>query len=77
LADLLARHLAPTAEDVPPAQRREPLAHAFNRYFRRWSGSMSAVFCHLGLIALDAERLRAGMVLRTLLPRTEGRPQWA
>jgi hypothetical protein len=77
LAALLTRHIAPTAADAPPAQRRAPLAHALNRCFRRWSGSMGAVFCHLGLIALDTERLRAGLVLRTLLPRADGRPQWA
>ena len=77
LAAVLVRHLAPTSAEASPAQRRAPFEHALNRCFRRWAGSVGAVFCHLGLIALDAERLRAGLVLRTLLPRAAGRPQWA
>jgi hypothetical protein len=79
LASELVRHLAPSAAagETTPAQRRIPLQQALNRLFRRWSGSVGAVFCHLGLIALDVERLRAGLILRALLPRAAGRPQWA
>jgi hypothetical protein len=77
LVGLLTRHLVPPDGEASPARRRIPFERALTRHFRRWSGSVGAVFCHLGLIALDAERLRAGLLLRTLLPRAEGRPQWA
>ena len=34
---------------------------------------MPAVFAHLALVALDLERLRAGLVRRALFPEPAGR----
>jgi len=59
-----------------PALRR-PIAERFNMVFRRESGRITAVFAHLGLMALDVERLRGGLVLRALFPDPAERPQWA
>jgi hypothetical protein len=79
LATVLRRHLGtdPALVSETPAARRRQLQEAMTRRFRAWSGSAGAVFAHLGLIALDAERLRAGLVLRLLIPRSAGRPLWA
>ena len=65
------------AQSETPAARRRMLEHGFNRCFRRWAGGIGAVLTHLGLVALDAERLRAGLILRVLIPRSAGRPLWA
>lgn len=79
LAGVLQSHFAPDpgrALETPAARRRQ-LQEALTRRFRAWSGGGGAVFAHLGLIALDVERLRAGLVLRLLIPRSAGRPLWA
>ena len=59
----------------PPLRHR--LAQRLNIAFRQHSGRIPAVFAHLGLMALDVERLRGGLVLRVLFPEPAGRPQWA
>lgn len=59
-----------------PALRRR-IGERFNMAFRRESGRITAVFAHLGLMALDVERLRGGLVLRALFPDPAERPQWA
>lgn len=79
LGAILRRHFRTDFERAgeTPAGRRRELLRTLGGRFRRWSGGIGAVFAHLGLIALDAERLRAGLVLRALIPRSEGRPLWA
>jgi hypothetical protein len=47
---------------------RADLDTAFTRYFRRFAQSPIAVFCHLGLTALDVERMRGGLMVRRLFP---------
>lgn len=59
-----------------PALRRQ-IGDRFSMAFRRESGRIAAVFAHLGLMALDLERLRGGLVLRALFPDPAERPQWA
>ena len=56
---------------------RPVLREDLTRLFRQFSGTALAAFAHLGLIALDVERLRAGLVLRLVLPQSEERPSWA
>lgn len=40
--------------------------HALQRLFRRWATSPVAAFAHLALVALDVERLRGGIVARSV-----------
>ena len=47
---------------LPPRAGRRVLV----RHFRRSSGTAAAIFCHLGLVAIDIERAR-GAILRRLL----------
>lgn len=56
---------------------RQRLGERLNSAFRRHSGRIAALFAHLGLMALDAERLRAGLVLRALFRDPARRPRWA
>jgi hypothetical protein len=61
-----AGHLARAdARDASATYRRE-LARAFTRMFRRHAGTPVALFCYLGLVGLDLERLRGGLVRRRL-----------
>jgi hypothetical protein len=53
------------AHDTSATYRRE-LAQAFERMFRRHAGTPVAVFCYLGLVGLDLERLRGGLARRRL-----------
>lgn len=66
----------PLEHPTGPALRHR-LVERFNVVFRIGSGRISAVFAHLGLMALDAERLQGGLVLRALFPDPMERPQWA
>ena len=66
----------PTAQPPGPALR-EPLTGRLTALFRRESGEIGAAFAHLGLMLLDLERLRGGLVLRALFPNPQERPQWA
>lgn len=79
LAALLRRHFTTSHERAAetPDGRGRHLRQALTRRFRGWAGGIGAVFTHLGLVALDAERLRAGLVLRALIPHSAGRPAWA
>ena len=45
-------------------------AAALVRHLHRLAGSPPAVFAFLALVALDVERLRGGLLVRQLLPRT-------
>lgn len=78
LADVLRRYLWAELEETTatPARRREVLTRALALRFRRWAGSVGAAFAHVTLVAIDAERLRAGLVLRAIMP-VAGRPSWA
>lgn len=51
---------------------RAELEAVFRRFFRRYAQSAVAVFCHLGLTALDVERMRGGLVQRRLFPAAAG-----
>jgi len=48
------------------ARYRGELATALTRLFRRHDGAPAALFCHLALVVLDLERLRGGLVHRSL-----------
>jgi hypothetical protein len=68
LARLLRRHIGalhlyPVA---PSAPLREGLLQRLNSSFRRYSFQPAAAFAHLGLVALDLEKLR-GQLLRRVL----------
>lgn len=71
LQDAVANHLQ-AMRDSGHRQNgdalRAELGASFTRYFRRYAGSIVAVFCHLGLTALDVERMRGGLVERRLFP---------
>lgn len=69
--------LAEPLEHPPGPALRRRIIERFNMAFRRESGRITAVFAHLGLMALDVERLRGGLVLRALFPNPAERPQWA
>jgi hypothetical protein len=49
------------------APERRDLAKHLTRCFRANSATPAVVFCHLGLVALDIERLRGGLLRRLLL----------
>jgi len=56
---------------------RDALIGELERHFRVCSGTIGAAIAHIGLMALCWERLRAGLLLRVLIPAAPGRPQWA
>ncbi len=56
---------------------RHDLGARFERLFRRAAGSAAVVFAFLGLEALEAERVRAGLVTRRLLRRVPEGLTWA
>jgi hypothetical protein len=76
---LLLRHLHPEIEpgSQPRTGARVGLSQDLERHFRNSSGTIAAAFVHIGLMLLCWERLRAGLLLRTLVPEASGRPQWA
>jgi len=45
---------------------RDQLHKRFERLFRAAAGTVVATLCHLALVALDFERLRGGLVSRSL-----------
>ena len=65
--------LKPTANT---AKSRSKLRHELKRGFRRGAQTPSAVFCYLGLCALDLQRLRGNLVTRALFPRQPEMHQW-
>jgi len=48
---------------------REQLGAQLSRLFRAAAGTLVATLCHLALMALDFERLRGGLVNRSLFAR--------
>lgn len=66
----------PLSQPVGPGLRAR-LAARLVGTFRRHSGQIGAVIAHVGLMALDVERLRGGLVLRALFPDAATRPLWA
>jgi hypothetical protein len=48
---------------------REQLRQRLNKLFRAAAGTLVATLCHLALMALDFERLRGGLVNRSLFAR--------
>lgn len=73
----IATILAEPLDHPPGPALRRSIAERLTMAFRRESGRITAVFAHLGLMALDVERLRGGLVLRALFPDPAERPQWA
>lgn len=78
---LFGRHIAnilaePGAQPSGPKLRAQ-LAERLTAIFRRESGRIGAVFAHLGLMLVDVERLRGGLVLRALFTDPLERPRWA
>ena len=73
----VSNSLAEPLQHPPGPVLRRRISERFNMAFRRESGRITAVFAHLGLMALDVERLRGGLVLRALFPDPAERPQWA
>jgi hypothetical protein len=68
LARLLRRHLGALSlySVAASAPLHETLLRELNRAFRRYSFQPAATFAHLGLVALDAQKLRAQLLRRTL-----------
>jgi hypothetical protein len=69
LAELVQTHVEQLRHASPQegsGRYRRDLAQNLTRLFRRHGGSPVALFCHLGLVALDLERLRGGLVRRRL-----------
>jgi len=58
---------ASAASCMQGANSRRDLVRHFNRCFRASIARPAAVFSHLGLVALDIERLRGGLLRRLLL----------
>lgn len=65
LARLLSGHVRDLLEAPLPAalyELRVPLEQALIRAFRAYAATAVAMFCHLGITALDMERLRAALL---------------
>jgi hypothetical protein len=56
-------------EAVDAVALREQLRKRLNGLFRTAAGTLVATLCHLALMALDFERLRGGLVIRSLFAR--------
>ena len=76
LIGLFERHLTTVAAEASSRtdirNLRASLDHALVVAFRKHSQRPAAIFCHLGLVALDLERLRDGLVRRATFPRRQG-----
>jgi len=68
LASLLRRHLGALSlySAAASASLQEALLRELNFAFRRYSFQPAAAFAHLGLVALDTQKLRAQLLQRTL-----------
>ena len=68
LARLLRRHLGALSlySAAASASSQETLLRELNRAFRRYSFQPAAAFAHLGLVALDVQKVRAQLLQRTL-----------
>lgn len=71
-AELLLPRLRDSA--AVRAADSEATAHALRRLLRRHAASAVAVFAYLGLVALEIERLRGGLVVRILFESAHGTP---
>jgi hypothetical protein len=56
-------------EGAKGAALRDQLGERLRKLFRRAAGTLVATLCHLALMALDFERLRGGLVNRSLFAR--------
>jgi hypothetical protein len=77
---LLARHreeMINAPSDSDGQALRRALGESFLRVFRRAAGTVAMAFAFLGLEALEAERVRAGLVTRRLLRRVPEGLTWA
>lgn len=74
-------HLHESMQEEPTGrgggESRRRLDARMTRLFRRHAQAPAAVFCHLVLVALDLERLREGLVRRSLFGEPEGAHPWA
>ncbi len=70
LAELMAAHLRHFSVESPDGawSSRCFLSQGLQRAFRRHALAPASVFAYLALLALDLERLRAGLVRRVLFP---------
>jgi hypothetical protein len=68
LARLLRRHIGALSlhSTADSALLHERLLRELNRAFRRYSFQPAAAFAHLGLVALDVQKLRAQLLQRAL-----------
>ena len=76
LIGLFERHVTAIAAEASNrtdvCNLRAILDHALVAAFRRHGQQPAAIFCHLGLVALDLERLRDGLVRRAIFPHRQG-----
>lgn len=79
LADQVAGHLRRTAVLAAPgaAALRTELARVLTTCFRREARSVAAAVAHLGLVALDGERLRWGLLRRIAFRGVPEATAWA
>ncbi len=63
--------LAHAQPDIGSRGLRQVLERLFVRLFRRYSGTAVASFAYLGLVGLDLEHLRWGLVRRRAFPSLE------
>jgi hypothetical protein len=77
LARLLSQHiqLLHSAPSVPTGHQRSHIEHRLTLAFRRYSLEPAAACAHLGLIALDLEKLRGELAFRLLFTETAQLPQ--
>ncbi len=70
LAALMVAQVRRFSVESPDAawSSRRSLSQSLQRVFRRHALAPASVFAYLGLLALDLERLRAGLVRRVLFP---------
>jgi hypothetical protein len=69
------RHMA--SPDGEGAVLRQQLSDRMTRLFRRFAGGPGAFFAWLAIEGLDAERLRYGILSRSLVPRSTEALAWA
>jgi hypothetical protein len=73
LARLVQQHISRQLEEsVTSSSQRDVLMQGLNAAFRRYSQQPAAACAHLGLIALDLEKLRSDLVGRRLFGATAG-----
>jgi hypothetical protein len=73
LVDQLVRALASAGGQQGGQSSRRDLIAVVTRFFRSHGASPVALVCHVGLVLIDVERLRGGLVRRALLGIDEER----